>query len=364
METQQSVLSKESRFARDLSEQVNRYFKERNISSKKGNYSLYLKTVIFVGALVAVHTLYLLHIFPLYVSMPLQVCMGFIFAGNGFNVMHDGGHGSYSKNKTVNKIASYSLNLLGGIIHYWKIKHNERHHVETNTENDEDLVIIGVRGHPSQPLRRYHKYQHNYAFFLYLLGFLGWIFGGDFIKYFSGKIMGTKVNMSVTQHFIFWFTKIAFILLFIVWPMYVYGYLVGTLGFVIKSFTCGIVISITFQLAHFVEGTSYSEKVEGERTIHQIATTANFATDNKWYNRILSWFMGGLNYQIEHHLFPHISHVYYRELQPIVEKCCIEHGIRYTKFPSLGEAISSHRKRLWVLGGNRIENYKKSIFGI
>jgi linoleoyl-CoA desaturase len=80
--------------------------------------------------------------------------------------------------------------------------------------------------------------------------------------------------------------------------------------------------------------------------IHQIQTTANFATRS----RLVTWFCGGLNFQIEHHLFPKMSHIHYPEVSKIVKATCQEYGIKYIEFPRVTAAMRSHWKLLYDLG--------------
>lgn len=85
--------------------------------------------------------------------------------------------------------------------------------------------------------------------------------------------------------------------------------------------------------------------------MHQVMTTADFATDSK----VLTWLLGGLNFQTIHHLFPRISHIHYPEIQPIIKKVCDAHQVRYNEFPTFSAALNSHIRFLKFLGnGNNI----------
>jgi linoleoyl-CoA desaturase len=130
------------------------------------------------------------------------------------------------------------------------------------------------------------------------------------------------------------------------------GWLPTLIGFAVVSAACGLSISIVFQLAHVVEATAFpqpdelSHRIEEEWAIHQVNTTANFATKN----RILSWCLGGLNYQVEHHLFPKISHVHYPKINQLVKETCIEHNVHYIEYPTLLHALHSHIMHIKRLG--------------
>ena len=122
--------------------------------------------------------------------------------------------------------------------------------------------------------------------------------------------------------------------------------------------TLGLSLSVVFQLAHVVEETEFEfcgeddVIIENEWAIHQIKTTANFAPNSAF----ITWFVGGLNYQIEHHLFPRISHIHYPELSKIVEAKCVEFGIQYNSMPTMGNAIASHYRHMRTLGTNSTED--------
>ncbi len=110
------------------------------------------------------------------------------------------------------------------------------------------------------------------------------------------------------------------------------------------SFVLGLILSVIFQLAHCVEAADFPEPSPGSDrlpdawAVHQVQTTVDFARGA----RLLGWYVGGLNFQIEHHLFPRICHVHYPRIAPIVQAVCAEHGVRYTAHASLLAAMSSH----------------------
>jgi linoleoyl-CoA desaturase len=123
------------------------------------------------------------------------------------------------------------------------------------------------------------------------------------------------------------------------------------LGFAVMHYVAGLILSIVFQLAHIVEETDNpmpNELGEMENTwaIHQLYTTANFAPKNRFVN----WFTGGLNYQIEHHIFPNISHVHYKKISEIVKQTAQEHNLPYHEFRTMRGAIAAHFKHLKELG--------------
>jgi len=282
--------------------------------------------------------------------------MGANMALLGFNVMHEGGHQSFSSNKWVNKFSAYSLNILGGSSLYWKIKHNINHHTFTNIEGmDTDIEVKPfMRLHDNQPRYWFHQFQHIYWIFLYGFTYVVWIFVDDFQKYFTGNIAPGSEGKSLPnrEHLIFWITKILYVCVYIIIPIYFVGFFSTIIGFTVMTFVCGLCISIVFQMAHIVEETQFpqadtiSHKIEKEWAIHQIETTANFETRN----RTLSWLLGGLNFQVEHHLFPRISHVHYPAINLFVKQTCIEFNVPYLEAPTFYRAICSHVQHIKRLG--------------
>jgi len=291
-----------------------------------------------------------------WLSLGLCAIMGVVVASIGFNVMHDGAHGSYSRRKWVNEVMGHSLNFLGGNVYLWKLKHNENHHTFTNIEGMDDDIDIKpfVRVHEGQKRYWFHRFQHIYGLLLYGTTYLFWIFFNDIKKYFTGKIADntTMKPMSVKEHIIFWSSKVFYIALFIVLPMFFVGVLPTLLGYGVMVFVTGLVIAVVFQLAHVVEHADFvhpesdGHHIEAEWAVHQVATTVNFAT----HNRIWNWLFGGLNFQVEHHLFPRISHVHYPALNKRLKEVCAEFGIAYREFPTLRSALWSHLMHLRQVG--------------
>ncbi|HEY0668002.1 MAG TPA: acyl-CoA desaturase [Sphingobacteriaceae bacterium] len=289
------------------------------------------------------------------IAIILCALLGISFAAIGFNIMHEGGHGSFSKYPWLNKITAYSLNMLGGTIHFWKQKHNIDHHTYTNIEGmDHDIDIKFMRMHEKQPKRTYHKFQHVYWILLYGISYMAWILYQDFEKYFSNKMgrNGQVKKLERKEHLIFWLTKISYVFIYLVLPIMMVGWLETLIGFIIAGIICGFSISIVFQLAHVVEGTEFPEpdsntkKIQSEWAIHQISTTANFATKS----RIISWFLGGLNFQVEHHLFPGISHIHYPQINSLVKETCKEFNVGYLEHRTMGKAFLSHFLHIKRLG--------------
>jgi len=347
-------LHKSSNFHQELKDRVNQYFTENNKSST-GNIWLFLKAFFFLLSYIGLY-LHLVYFTPqTWLALIECVLIGGFTAAIGFNVMHDGGHGSFSKHKSINYMAATSVNFLGASHIMWKMKHNIIHHTYTNIDGVDDDIEIQpyLRMCPTQKKYKLHKFQHYYVWFLYTFLHLIWVFQTDYQKYFTQKIGEIPIKkMSLREHFAFWVAKICYALFFMVIPIIQLGFVKWLIGFLIASMVTGFIISIVFQLAHTVEHLDFplpvadTNKMENEWAIHQLQTTANFATKNK----LICWLVGGLNFQIEHHLFPKISHIHYPAISKIIKDTCDEFNIKYHEFKKMRHAVVSHALLLKKMG--------------
>ena len=343
-----------SSFYSELKGRVATYFEEIKIPST-GNFQLFLKAVILVAAFAFTYVHLVFFTPTTFLAIIECVILGGIIAAIGFNVMHDGAHGSFSKNKGVNMVASFTLNILGGSSFMWNMKHNIIHHTYTNVEGVDDDIEIQPWMRMSKSQKKYslHKYQHLYFWIFYCILYLSWMFMTDYMKYFKGKIGEINIQkMKISDHFVFWGFKILHLVMFLVVPIYFLGFVNWLIGFLVVTVFAGFVLSIVFQLAHTVEHTSFvlpdaeTGKIEDEWAMHQVRTTANFATKS----RLVSWLVGGLNFQIEHHLFPKISHIHYPAISKIIKEVCQKYGITYMEYPKVRYAVASHISFLRQMG--------------
>jgi linoleoyl-CoA desaturase len=222
---------------------------------------------------------------------------------------------------------------------------------------DDDIAKAPILRHcESQPFKPYHKNQHLYMFFLYGISIIFWMFVNDFMKYFNKAVNEQPMpKMSFTEHLIFWTAKVCYTLFYVVAPLYFLGIGWGFACYMAMQISMGIVLSLVFQLAHAVEdlhfedGVKYdtnSERLPNEWAIHQVMTTNNFATKSPF----ATWFMGGLNFQTEHHLFPSISHVHYPALNKILVPLCEKYNVKYNEMPTFSYAVGSHVRYMKSLG--------------
>jgi linoleoyl-CoA desaturase len=350
-----SFNNKNNSFQQDLRSSVDQYFSTNQLQ-KTGNWKLYIKALTLVPAAIGLYLLLLFVHVTLIPGILLSGLLGFVLASIGFNIMHDACHGSYSTKPWVNNLMGLSLNLLGGNAFIWKFKHNIIHHTYTNIDGlDDDIAKSPVmRQCESQKWVKAHRFQHIYVVLLYAVSSFAWVSIMDFTKYFKQKIHNSQLQkMDLREHIIFWLSKIMYVLFYVVIPVHFVGWGAWAIGFSCMHIMLGLTLALVFQLAHVVEDAAFvfapgiePQKIEDEWAIHQVKTTANFAPRNK----IVSWFVGGLNYQIEHHLFPKVSHVHYPAITGIVKEVCNKHEVHYNEFGTMTSAIASHFRMMRLLG--------------
>jgi linoleoyl-CoA desaturase len=350
-----------SEFFATVKKRVDHYFKENNLS-KNANGAMWAKTVFFLGGSVILYALIISNQFSPMVMLLLAILLGMFAAFIGFNVCHDAIHGSYSGNPKVNRVLSLVFNLIGANAYVWSITHNIVHHTFTNIPgHDEDIEVAPglIRLSPEEKINKIQRYQHLYAFLLYGLASLSWVFRKDYKKFFQKKI-GNYDNSRYpkTELFNLFFFKAVYYTLFIVVPLIVLDitWWQFLIGFVAMHLAEGLVLGLVFQLAHVVEGTDFpmpNEKgnIEEAWAIHQMRTTANFARNSTLAN----FLCGGLNFQIEHHLFPRICHIHYRPISDIVKQTAEEFNLPYIESETFGGAIASHYKMLKKFGKEAYE---------
>lgn len=346
-------------FYTELKKKVDNYFKENKIS-KNGNLNMYLKTAFMFAAYLVPYFLLVFNVFDSkLIWLLLSVIMGFSMAGIGLCVMHDANHGSYSKNVTFNRILGYiSLNLLGGYSLNWKIQHNVIHHTYTNVhDHDEDIDPPAfMRFEPHAERKAMHKLQFLYAWFFYGIMTLMWSTTKDFkqITRYNRKGFLKGANAEFKKELpILIISKIGYYSYMLLPYLLVkeMSFLEWLTGFVVMHYIAGLILAMIFQPAHVVTETEFplpteSGSIENHWAEHQLRTTMNFATGDP----VFSWLVGGLNHQVEHHLFPTICHVHYPKISKIVEETAKEFNLPYKKQKTFIGALWSHEIMLWKLG--------------
>jgi linoleoyl-CoA desaturase len=338
----------------ELKTRVNDYFKTTGLP-RTGDFGLYAKAVLLIVAYIATYIQLVFFTPSVWAAIPECMLLGLLTAAIGFNVMHDGAHGSFSDKPKLNTLAAFTLDLLGASSFMWNTKHNVIHHAYTNIEGVDDDIEAGslLRMSPQQKRYSFHKYQHLYVWVLYGLLYIAWVFYTDYKKYFSNKVGSVPLKkLKLKDHILFWFFKVLHFILYVALPIFFVGFWYWLAGFLLYTFTSGLILSLVFQLAHVIEQTTFprpimpANKIEDEWALHQLKTTANFATKN----RFITWWVGGLNFQIEHHLFPRISHIHYPAISKIIKQTCADNGIPYIEHKTMHNAVISHISHLKSMG--------------
>ncbi len=317
---------------------------------------MWTKTVFFLTGFIALYLLLLTGWFGPLVMLGLTLVLGAFAAFVGFNICHDAIHGSFSSNSHVNKGLSYIFNLVGANPYLWNITHNIVHHTYTNIPgHDEDIEVAPglIRLDATEKVNSIQRYQHLYAFWLYGLASLSWVLRKDYIKFFKKSIGQHSAKHPKSEYFNLFFYKFLHYFLFIGVPMLVLDltWWQAAIGFLVMHLAEGVVMGLVFQLAHVVEGTEFpmpneDGNIEEAWAEHQMRTTANFAPQSP----IAAFFLGGLNRQIEHHLFPKVCHIHYPAIAVIVRQTAEEFDLPYNESPTFLTAICSHYRMLRKLG--------------
>jgi linoleoyl-CoA desaturase len=345
-------------FVSTLNKRVNEYFNTNNIA-RHGNGQMVIKTIFMFLLYFVPYSLILTGTVTSVIGLiSMVVLMALGLAGIGLSVMHDANHGAYTKSTRVNNFIGYSLNLVGANAFNWKVQHNVLHHSYTNVhEEDEDISPRGaLRLTPHSDWKKMHKYQFIYAWFLYGLMTIVWLFYKDFSRLYkyqrNGMVKAQKASVAkewsillVTKLF---YIGYAFVLPLLVTPLLWWQILIGLVA---MHYIAGFILAIIFQPAHVIEGTEFplpdeTRTLENNWAVHQLMTTTNFGNESRWF----SWYVGGLNFQIEHHLFPNVCHVHYNKIASIVKSTAHEFGLPYKSSRTFFNALAGHARLLKQLG--------------
>jgi linoleoyl-CoA desaturase len=337
-----------------LKSRVEAYFQSTG-RSKRDCPAMYLKTAILLAWFAASYVLLVFVAHSWWMVPPLAISMGLSVAAIGFNIAHDGGHHAYSNYRWINRLTALAMDLVGGSSYIWARKHNSIHHTYTNIEGHDDDINVGFLGRlaPEQTRHWFHRGQHWYLWVLY--GFLSikWQLFDDFHNVVTGRIGPHRFvrprgwDLAILLGGKALFFSLAFVIPLMVHPVWLVLVVFGA-----TSFVQGLVLSVVFQLAHCVECASFpmpqveTGRMETSWAVHQVATTVDFARKN----RVLSWYVGGLNYQVEHHLFPQICHLHYEAIARVVEDVCREFRLHYMAHDTFLGAVASHFRWLRQMG--------------
>ena len=315
---------------------------------------MYLKTAIILTVFVASYVLLVFVSSNWLQALPLAVVIGFAIAAIGFNIMHDGSHHAYSNKGWLNKLAVCSLDLIGGSSYFWHWKHVVFHHNYSNIYEYDTDIDLGALGRlaPQSRRRGIHALQHWYFWFLYGVLAIKWNLYDDFSVAIRGRIGEHRYRpLQGSELVIFFAGKLVFFTIAFGVPLLFHSAGVVVLFYILIAFVAGIVMSVVFQLAHSVEEASFPQpqtpgQMDKPWAVHQVETTVDFARNSP----AACWLLGGLNFQIEHHLFPRMCHINYPFIAPVVEETCRNFGIRYNVHDSFSQGIMSHFRWLRHMG--------------
>jgi linoleoyl-CoA desaturase len=339
----------------EMKARVNEYFESRHIS-QKANAAMVAKTCLVLVAVAVPYGLILSNRLSPWAMLLLAIVMGIGMAGIGFNIAHDAIHGGYSSDPRVNRALGMSFDVLGASSYMWKITHNIVHHTYTNIHTvDEDLSVSPLlRLSPHADRYFFHRFQHLYALPLYGFTTLFWVFVKDYGQLLRRDLgpyrdkQHDASNVAILLAAKLFYYGYALVVPLMVLRIPWWGVLIG---FVVMHMTAGLILGVVFQLAHVVEMTDHplpdeTGTIEADWWLHEMQTTADFARGN----RLVSWYVGGLNYQIEHHLFPRVCSVHYPAISEIVQDVARKYGLPYHDQPTMRSAVASHLRTLRRFG--------------
>jgi linoleoyl-CoA desaturase len=345
------------RFVRELRQRVDDYF-EQTGRRRRDCPAMYFKTFTILCWFFGAYALLMFVVTSWWLVLPLAMILGVAMAAIGFNIQHDGSHKAYSDRQWINKIMALTLDLMGGSSYLWDWKHNSIHHTYPNVDGHDDDINIGIFGRLSPQQKRYwfHRMQGIYLWGLYGLLAIKWHFFDDFYNVAVGRIGQNKIRRPRGMDLlVFIGGKLLFFSMAFAIPMLLHPWWAVLGVYAIAAFVSGVVLSVVFQLAHCVTEAEFpvpvptdagGSRMSTDWAVHQVLTTVNFSRRN----RLLCWFLGGLNFQVEHHLFHRICHVHYPALSRVVERTCDEFGLRYAEHHSIFTAIASHFRWLVRMG--------------
>jgi linoleoyl-CoA desaturase len=316
---------------------------------------MFVKTAVVVGVFAASYGLLVFVAQTWWQGLLLAVLLGVSAAGIGLNVEHDGSHQAYSNSPWVNRLMAMTLELIGGSSYVWHWKHVVFHHTYVNITGHDTDIDLGplARLTPHQARRGYHRWQHLYLWPFYGLMAIKWQLVGDFQKVITGRVTSRPFPRPKGEALlIFVAGKLVFAILAFGIPLFLHSPAAALTYYGVASLAAGMVLSVVFQVAHCVEEAAFprppadGDGFERAWAVHQVETTVDFAR----HDRVVTWLLGGLNFQIEHHLFPKLSHVHYPAIAPVVEAVCREFGIRYREHASFRAGIASHFRWLRRMG--------------
>lgn len=273
------------------------------------------------------------------------------------SIMHDANHGAFFANSpSGNRMVGYFADLLGVSSALWRFKH-DTHHADTNVQGIDTDIDQGVvaRLAPIQQARIWHRWQHRYLWALY--GFMGiqWLLVDDFVDLARGTVSGQSIaNIGWKTRLGIFVGKLFHIGWALILPLTLFPWWAVLPSYLIGSWTIGSVLAITFQIAHCVDVAAFATPDTPRRgndfVWHQLRTTVDVATDRSLKSRVRSAMIGGLDFQVEHHLATHIPHPAYRAMAERTRRLCADEGVAFLSHDGVRAAIRSHHRWLRTMG--------------
>jgi linoleoyl-CoA desaturase len=346
-------------FQTALRRNVNLYFARAGRPSR-GNWQVYLKAIIILCCFFASYMLLLFVAKNARQGVAASICLAFSMAGIGFDIMHDGGHRAFSEHRWVNRVAAATLDLIGVSSHMWHWKHAMYHHNYVNIGDYDPDVDLGIlaRFAPSGKRRCFHRWQHLYIWGLYAFLVAKLHLFSDFHSLIFGKIHSQPVPRPKGWDLIIFVAgKTALLVLAFALPLFYHPALSVVFYYGLTVLMMGMPLSVVFQLPHCTGRAGHpmpdeaTHKMKNPWAVHQAEVTLDF--DRR--SRVKTWFFGGLNYHLEHHLFPSICHVNYPGISKIVEETCREFGVKYAEHRAFWAGLVERYRWLKEMGRVQIK---------
>lgn len=339
---------------RALDEAVAGYF-ARTGKRPRGGRRAQIDAVLVVSWFVASYVTLLLLARVWWHVVPLALSMSLAASAVGFVAAHDANHGTLCESTVGNRAWSLLFDVMGISSYVWQRSHNREHHARPLVDGHDPDIDFGTlaRLAETQPWRPWHRFQHLYIFVAYGFAYLRWVLVEDVRRVLTGRIgprplrrprgLDLAVLVSGKVLFLGWAVVLPLALGRPAWA-------VASVGLA-SALVVGLVLAIVVSLGHGVEGTTPANRwsaVAGADVwcAEQIGATADFATAS----RIVTWYTGGLNHQVTHHLFSRVAHVHYAALTPIVAEVCARFGIARVSYPTFFAAVAAHHRLLRILG--------------
>ena len=322
---------------------------------RRGNWQIYLKAATLLSCFFASYLALVFLARSLWQGLITAFLLALSMTGIGFNIMHDGGHHGFSEHGWVNRLAAMTLDLIGASSYVWHWKHAMYHHNYVNIAGYDPDIDLGIsaRFTPHQKRLWFHRWQHLYLWVLYAFLVAKFHFFSDFHHVVFGRIHTHTMPRPKGSNLVtFMGGKALFFILAFVLPLSYHPVPVVVFYYAIVVLIMGIPLSVVFQLPHCTGLSDFplpdkaSHQMKNPWAVHQ----AHVTHDYDRHSRIRTWFFGGLNFHLEHHLFPSICHVNYPGMSKVVEVACREFGVKYAEHRTFWTGLAAHYRWLREMG--------------